>query len=205
MPTVDVFITCCGEGIQLALDTVRGTCALDYPSTRFRIIVLDDNRSQALASALATKFKAFGNVHYTSRNEKIFGHSKAGNLNWGLKYTALLVGGASDYLAVLDVDMIPTRVWLRRLLPHLLQNSRIAIVSSPQYFYNIRKDDRYDEGGFFIRHLEVVASLLDRSGRSICSGTGFIAGRNSIDAIGGFPTQSVAESVLTSWKLKADG
>ncbi|KAM0797383.1 nucleotide-diphospho-sugar transferase [Usnea florida] len=193
VPMVDVFITYCGEGIQLALDTVRATCALDYPSTRFRIIILDDSGSQTLASALATNFKAFDNVYYTSRNEKISIHSKAGNLNWGLKYTALLVGGASDFLAVLDVDMIPTRDWLRRLLPHLLQNSRAAM------------DDRYDEGAFFIRHLEVVASLLDRSGNSMCSGTGFIARRKSIDAIGGFPTQSVAEGVLTSWKLKADG
>ena len=101
--------------------------------------------------------------------------------------------------------MIPTRDWLRRLLPHLLQNSREALVSPPQCFYNTPEDDPYDEGGFFTRHLEVVASLLDRSGNTMCSGTGFIARGKVIDAIGGFPTQSVAESVLTSWKLKTDG
>ena len=154
---------------------------------------------------MAKCFQSLENVHCTSRNEKISIHSKAGNLNWGLKYTALQPGGASEFLAVLDVDMIPTSNWLRSLLPHLLQSPRAAMVTPPQNYYNIPQDDRYDEGVFLIRHHDVVTALLDRSGNAVCSGTGFIARRKAIDSIGGFPTQSVAESVLTSWKLKADG
>ena len=205
VPRVDIFIAYCGEGTDLVLDTVKATCALDYPDTSFRIIVLDDSSSEDLASAISTQFQSRGNVYYTTRGEKISTHSKAGNLNWGLRYTALQQDGPSEFLAVLDVDMIPTPGWLRILLPHLLQNEHTAMVSPPQNYYNVPRDDRYDEGLFFVRHQEVVTPLLDRSGNAMCTGTGFVARREAIDSIGGFPTQSVAEGVLTSWKLKAAG
>ena len=203
VPTVDIFIPCCGEGLDLVLDTVRATCALDYPVDRFRVIVLDDSASEALASVLTTEFQTFKNVYYTTRKKFISTHSKAGNLNWGLSFVASLPGGSSEFVAVLDTDMIPTPNWLRRLMPHLLQNPNAAMVTPPQNYYNTPLDDRYDEGVYFIRLHDVVTVLLDRSGEAMCTGTGFIARRKAIDAIGGFPTQSQAESVLTSWKLKA--
>ncbi|KAL8812969.1 MAG: hypothetical protein Q9200_000630 [Gallowayella weberi] len=153
---------------------------------------------------MTSQFRSIDNVHYSSRNARISTHSKAGNLNWGLKYTTLLPGGASDFLAVLDVDMIPTSNWLRSLLPHLLQSPQAGMVSPPQNYYNTPLDDRYDEGVFFVRYHDVVTALVDRSGNAMCTGTGFVARRRAIDAIGGFPTASVV-SVLTSWKLKADG
>lgn len=187
------------------LDTVKATCAIDYPDGSFRVIVLDDSSSEDLASTISTQFQSHGNVHYTTRGEKISTHSKAGNLNWGLRYAALQQDGPSEFLAILDVDMIPTPDWLRIILPHLLQSQQTAMVSPPQNYYNVPRDDRYDEGQFFVRHQEVVTPLLDRSGNAMCTGTGFVARREAIDSIGGFPTQSVAEGVLTSWKLKAAG
>ena len=87
----------------------------------------------------------------------------------------------------------------------MLMDSVVGIVTPPQNFYNTPLDDRYDEALFFIRYYAIVMALLDRSNNAVCSGTGFVARRKAIDAIGGFPTESVAESVLTSWKMQAKG
>ncbi|KAF7590990.1 hypothetical protein BBP40_002184 [Aspergillus hancockii] len=36
LPRVDVLIPCCGEPVEVILDTVRAACALDYPVSQFR-------------------------------------------------------------------------------------------------------------------------------------------------------------------------
>ena len=101
--------------------------------------------------------------------------------------------------------MIPTTDWLRSLLPHLLQNPQVGMASPPQNYYNTPRDDRYSEGAFFIKFHDVMGAMLDRGGNALCTGSGFVARRDAIESIGGFPTESVAEGVLVSWKLKAKG
>ena len=184
VPRIDIFVTYCAEGIPLALDTIRATLALDYPSTSTRIIILDDSDSSTLASAIQDRFSASNNnnVYYTSRREHISGHSKAANLNWGLKYSSLLPGGPSDFLAVLDVDMIPEPYWLRSLLPHMLSHPSVGIVNPPQNYYNTPPSDPYDEGGSMIRVYAIVMALLDGSDNATCTGTGFIPRRSAIGA-----------------------
>lgn len=205
VPTVDVFITYCGEGVDVVLDTVRAACALDYPVQSFRVVVLDDSQSEELGKSIAKRRQRSKNLYYTSRGEEIKIHSKAANLNWGLKYAGNLEGGVAELLAVLDVDMIPEPNWLRTLIPHLFQSDRVAMVSPPQNYYNTSDDDRYGGGMWFIRLFDIVAPLMDRANNASCTGTGFVARRKAIDDIGGFPTQSIAEGVLTSWRLKSKG
>lgn len=116
VPTVDVFITCCGEEEEVILDTVRGACYQDYPSDRFRIIVLDDGRSVTLEGSLNQLALPHPNVYYAAR-EKIPGkprHFKAGNLNFGLDVSHALPRGASQFMAALDADMVRSRLALTR-------------------------------------------------------------------------------------------
>lgn len=108
MPTVDVFVTCCGEDDNLIMDTVRGACDVDYPYDKFRVIVLDDGRSETLEAAICRLGVSYPNIYYMAR-EKIPGkphHFKAGNLNYGLEQTHLLPGGAGQFMAALDADMV---------------------------------------------------------------------------------------------------
>jgi cellulose synthase/poly-beta-1,6-N-acetylglucosamine synthase-like glycosyltransferase len=110
VPTVDVFITSCGEDDDVVLDTVRAACDLDYPSDRFRVIVLDDGKSASLETSVGYLAKTNTNLHYMAR-EKIPGvphHFKAGNLNYGLDQVHLLPGGAGQFMAALDADMVAT-------------------------------------------------------------------------------------------------
>jgi hypothetical protein len=107
-PTVDVFITCCGEDDEVVLDTVRGACDQDYPRDQMRIIILDDAKSASLEAACNQLAMNHPNVIYMAR-EKIPGkphHFKAGNLNYGLEQVNLLPGGAGQFMAALDADMV---------------------------------------------------------------------------------------------------
>lgn len=108
LPTVDVFVTCCGEEDEVVLDTVRAACDIDYPRDRVRIIVLDDGRSDTLKESCHHLAETYSNLWYMAR-EKIPGvphHFKAGNLNYGLDQVDRLPGGASEFMAALDADMV---------------------------------------------------------------------------------------------------
>jgi cellulose synthase (UDP-forming) len=47
-PTVDVFITCCNEPVEIVEETTKAALAIDYPTTKLCIYVLDDGNSPAL-------------------------------------------------------------------------------------------------------------------------------------------------------------
>lgn len=111
-PTVDVFVTCCGEEDEVVMDTVRGALNQDYPTDSFRVIVLDDAKSATLEEAINELTPAHPNVYYMAR-EKIPGkphHFKAGNLNYGLDQVHTLPGGAGEFMAALDADMVSDEV-----------------------------------------------------------------------------------------------
>ena len=135
VPDVDVFITCCREETDLVLDTTRAACDVDYPMHRFRVIVLDDGRDQDLQDAVEEmQHTKYPNLFYRAR-EKIPGkphHFKAGNLNYGFEEVAKMPGGAAQFAAALDADMIPERHWLRALMPHMLVDERMALACPPQ-------------------------------------------------------------------------
>lgn len=108
VPTVDVFVTCCGEDDDVVLDTVRAACNQDYPENCFRVIVLDDGKSKTLEKAMSDLSISFPNTYYIARPKfpGVPHHFKAGNLNYGLEYVHTLPGGASYYMAALDADMV---------------------------------------------------------------------------------------------------
>ena len=105
---------------------------LDYPDNRFRVIVSDDAGSYELGEAIRELAQSYDNLYYTARTKAKVHHFKAGNLNHCLSFTQSLPGGTADLIGALDADMIPDPQWLRALLPHMLQNSKLALAQSPQ-------------------------------------------------------------------------
>lgn len=133
-PTVDVFITCCKEDIDVVLDTTRAACATDYPEDRFRVVLLDDGKDRALEKAVEDLRLEYPNLYYHSRL-KVKGaphHFKAGNLSDGTNFVTKLDGGEGEYIAALDADMIPDPDWLRALIGHVVKDGRLALVCLPQ-------------------------------------------------------------------------
>lgn len=189
VPTVDVIITCCGEDLDVLLDTVRATCNIDYPAGRFRVFLSDDGRSAGLRAAVESLETIGPKLIYTSRDKPVVKDYKAGNLNHGLRFSkslpnqswrattnyfeemsaspfpskkssaATLVGSddemptpiakplpptvyeledtseffkSSEYVVGIDADMIPERHILRALLPHMVNDSKMAMACPPQ-------------------------------------------------------------------------
>ncbi|KIW71350.1 hypothetical protein PV04_03531 [Phialophora macrospora] len=205
VPTVDVFITCCGEDDDLVLDTVRAACDLDYPQDRCRILLLDDGKSDHLKNVLEEWRETCPNVYYI-RRPKFPGvphHFKAGNLNYGLDVVQSLPGGAGEYMAALDADMIPEQNWLRAVLPHLLMDDKMGLACPPQLFYNVPRDDPLCQSLDFFVH--VSEPVKDALGVAWCTGSGYVARTAALAQIGNFPCGSLAEDVATSTLLLGAG
>jgi cellulose synthase/poly-beta-1,6-N-acetylglucosamine synthase-like glycosyltransferase len=133
-PSIDVCITCCGEQLDVIMDTVAGATSQDYPRTSFRVFVLDDAGDEALEKAIQDYNQSRGTaVTYLART-KLAGEShfyKAGNLRFGLATTER-AGKGSVFFASLDVDMIAEPDWLRRVIPHLILDPKLALACPAQ-------------------------------------------------------------------------
>ena len=114
---------------------MEAACAIEYPANCFRVIVLDDANSEELSRAVKGLSQTRDNLYYTARVKGKDHHFKAGNLNHGFEYVKSLPGGAADFIAALDADMIADPKWLRALMPHLLQNDKLALAQPPQVRY----------------------------------------------------------------------
>lgn len=134
VPAVDVLLTTCGEDVSMILNTVRAVCNIDYPQDRYRIIISDDDSDAHLAEALRPLIQEFPFLFYHARSKTpgVPHFYKAGNLQSAIDLAATLSGGPGEYLATLDADMIPDRDWLRALLPHLLLDEKLGLISPPQ-------------------------------------------------------------------------
>lgn len=75
-------------------------------------------------------------------------HAKAGNIN----YAIFLGETTGDFILTLDADHIPRPQFLKRVLPYFYtyspwkgqyESNRIALVQTPQDFYNLPADDPF--------------------------------------------------------------
>ena len=153
------------------MNTVRAACVLDYPSEQYRIIVLDDGHSDHVYDGVNSliREKGYRNLHYTSRNVEIKVHSRAANLNFGLEYAATLEPGLSDFIAVLDIDMIPLPYWLRAMLPYIVRDEKVALANPAQRFYNIPNRDPFVQNvDFVFDGMETIKDCVSASWCMCC-------------------------------------
>ncbi|KAJ9611704.1 hypothetical protein H2200_004888 [Cladophialophora chaetospira] len=205
VPSVDVFVTCCKEDIDVIMDTVRAACVVDYPRDRFRVVVCDDGGDAQVKQAITNLRETYPNLIYWARI-KVKGkphHFKAGNLIAATDMVATLPEGPGEFIAALDADMIPEPEWLRTLMAHLVIDDRMSLACPPQLFYNLPKGDPlFQSLASFARVQEVIK---DANGVAWCTGSGYAVRRAAIESIGGWPTGSLAEDVFTSSMLLGKG
>lgn len=202
LPHVDVLLPCCGEDVDVILQTVQAACTLDYPKSHFRVLVLDDGQSQLLEKAVLELQAQWPHLSYNSRGRQsgqVF--AKSGNLNYAL--TSLQRDFQPEFCAILDADSIPTREFLRATLPHLLMDPEAALVSTRQYFYNLPNGDPLSQsrGHFYT----CQNAKLDNLGIAIDSGSGAVFRRQSIVDVGLYPTYSFSEDWQLSLLLRGMG
>jgi cellulose synthase (UDP-forming) len=193
--SVDVFVTCCDEPLQLLRRTAVGARDIRYPHHTY---ILDDGKRdevRAMAGELG--------IGYLRRagNE----HAKAGNLNHALRHTQ------GELILQLDADHVPLPNILDRLVGYFV-DPNVAFVQSPQDFYNTTDSFTHvvnDEGHRLWEENRVFFSLIQPGKETwnaafFCGSCGVLR-RAAIEEIGGFSTLTVTEDMETSILLHARG
>jgi cellulose synthase (UDP-forming) len=193
-PPVDIFIPTYNEPAFILRRTVIGCQALDYANKK--VYLLDDTKRPEI-KLLA---KELG-CEYITRPDNI--HAKAGNINHA---TALTNG---ELIVVFDADFIPTKNFLTRTVG-FFQNPEIALVQTPQSFYNHDPISRNlglenvlaPEEEIFYRQIEIIKDSADSV---VCCGTSFVVRRSALETAGGLVTDSICEDYFTGIRLSATG
>ncbi|ELR97791.1 glycosyltransferase [Gloeocapsa sp. PCC 73106] len=193
-PAVDIFIPTYNEPEFILRRTVIGCQALDYPFKT--VYVLDDTKRPEMAQLS----RELGCKYLTRPDNS---HAKAGNLNHALGKTT------GELIVVFDADFVPTRNFLKRTVG-FFQDKQVALVQTPQSFYNIDPIARNlgleeiltPEEEVFYRQLQPIK---DAAGSVVCSGTSFVVRRKPLEEIGGFVTDSLSEDYFTGIRLSAQG
>ncbi|MDV2993461.1 MAG: Cellulose synthase 1 [Chroococcidiopsis sp. SAG 2025] len=191
-PWVDVWIPTYNEPVELLRRTIIGCQAMDYANKR--VYLLDDKRRPAMRSLA----EELGCVYICRPDNR---HAKAGNLNHAMKQTQ------GELIVSFDADFIPTREFLTRTVG-FFQDPQVALVQTPQTFYNgdpIKHN--LGLGGILTNDQDLFFRLV-QSGRDtfncvICCGSSFIMRRHAVEKVGGIPTETLCEDLLTSVKLQA--
>ncbi|KAF0900097.1 hypothetical protein E2562_026830 [Oryza meyeriana var. granulata] len=115
--------------------SIGAACALDWPSDRVVIQVLDDSTDPTVKDLVekeCQKWQGKGvNIKYEVRgNRKGY---KAGALKEGLKHDYVK---ECEYIAMFDADFQPESDFLLRTVPFLVHNSEIALVQTRWKFVN---------------------------------------------------------------------
>lgn len=198
-PLVDVFIATYNEEEAILDRTILGACTQDYAPVR--VFVLDDGRRAWLGELCARR-----GVHHVTRPDNA--HAKAGNMNHALGYVAAM-GKPAEYIVILDADFVAQPNFVRKALA-LFHDPAVGCVQTPQHFFNpdplqhgFQSATRWpDEQRFFF---DVLLASKDAWGAAFSCGTSSICRRAAVEAIGGFPTESVTEDMLLSIKLRSKG
>ena len=192
--TVDVFITCYDEPLEVVRRTAIGAREIRYPH---RTYVLDDGkRAEILAM---TEELGIGYIRRVGN-----AHAKSGNLNFALSVTS------GEFILQLDADHVPLPSILDRMLGYF-NDPKMAVVQSPQDFYNVDSFThvRNDEGRRLWEENRIFYSLIqpgrDHWNASFFCGSCGIIRRSALEAIGGFASQTIIEDMETTMQFHAHG
>jgi cellulose synthase (UDP-forming) len=189
-PSVDVFIPCCGEPLEVLDNTFYHVNRIAWRGTK-TVWVLDDGASDALRD-LAHRY---GFRHVIRPNRGWL--KKAGNLlhAYGIS--------RSDFIVVFDADFAPRPDFLYETMPYF-DDPKVGIVQTAQYF------DVKGPGFTYIQRFagslqeiffRFIQPARDRYKAAICAGTNLVYRRAAVDAAGQFARVPIGEDVHSGIKL----
>lgn len=199
--TVDVYIPTYNEDIEIVRKTVLGALAIDYPSSKKKVYVLDDGRKfPERRVQLYRMCQELGCVLLTRHNND---HAKAGNINTALHKTR------GDLVLILDCDHIPSRPFLQETVGFFL-DAKVSLVQTPHWFYNPDPFERnLKTGGRVPVGNELFYKVLQKGNdfwnAAFFCGSAAIIRRDYLLEVGGIATETVTEDCHTSLRLHSKG
>ncbi|KAK0630911.1 nucleotide-diphospho-sugar transferase [Bombardia bombarda] len=198
-PTVDVYLPCCSEPLEILENTYKHIVRLDWPAHKLKVYVLDDG-NQGAVRALAESY----GFNYMVRDDRPR-LRKAGNLRWAFTRTD------GDYFTIFDADFCPRPDFLKEIVVEHLGDNMTAIVQSPQFFRVTEEQTWVEQGAGATQELfyRVVQVNRNKWGASICVGSNAVYRRAALVEVGGTAEIGFSEDVHTGfgavdrgWKVK---
>lgn len=186
-PTIDVFLPVCSEELEILGNTWRHVTQLDWPASRIKVHVLDDGAKDTVRR-LAEEYR----FNYIVRGDRPR-LKKAGNLRWAFSRTD------GDFFVIFDADFCPRQDFIREMVVEQLDDERVAIVQSPQFFRVTDEQTWVEQGAGATQELfyRVVQVNRDRWGASICVGSNAMYRRAALEEVGGTAEIGFSEDVHT--------
>lgn len=189
-PSVEIWIPTYREPFEVLEKSVLAAKAVDYSGLRVK--VLDDGNRPWLQERCQV-----WQVDYVTRPEHT--HAKAGNLNHSLALTT------ADFIVTMDADFATHRDFVRATLP-FFADPQLAVLQTPQTFYNPDMVQQNlglgggvaDEQALFFREIQPAR---DAWGGAFYCGSCAMLRTEALREIGGFPSESITEDLLTTLKL----
>jgi cellulose synthase (UDP-forming) len=189
--TLDVFVTVCGEPVDMVEATLRAALAIDYPHT---VYVLNDGKIAGLANwqEIDNLAARLGITCFT-RGEGAKG--KAANLNYAFARTT------GDAIATLDADHLAVSDLAQQVVGYL-RDRRVGFVCTAQKFDTGEADVLNNAEPILYRSIQPAK---DRDGAAFSCGNGTVYRRAALASIGGFSEWNLVEDLHTSYRLHAKG
>ena len=194
IPSIAVVIPTYNEGPEILVPTIAAAVALEPAHETW---VLDDGERpevEQLANALGARYLA----------RPTHEHAKAGNLNHALGVIE------AEIMAVLDADHVAAPDFLRATLGYFA-DPRVAIVQTPQDFYNVTSFEHgsgtaygepFHEQTLFYRLLQPGKN---RWNAAFWCGTNALVRMSALREIGGAATETITEDIHTTIRLHRAG
>jgi cellulose synthase (UDP-forming) len=196
-PTIDVLIPTYDEPLAVVRSTVLAARAMDWPSEKLRVFILDDGRRDAFRA-----FAASAGVGYIAREDNR--HAKAGNLNNALARTK------GELIAIFDCDHVPTRSFLQMTVGWFLQDRRLSMLQTPHHFYSADPFERNlgtfrrlpNEGELFYG---LIQPSQDTWNAAFFCGSCAVLRRTALEEAGGIAVDTVTEDCHTALRMQRLG
>ena len=191
LPPVLVQLPVCDEG-GLAVRVAAAAAKLDWPRDRLQIQLLDDGspeNHEALVGAVNEVVPE--GVNFTILRRGSRNGFKAGNLAFGLAHSD------APYVAIFDADFVPSADFLRRTVPALIGDNRLAFVQARWGHANRARNWLTQAQGFLLdSHFAVEQEARFRLGLPISfNGTAGVWSRAAIESGGGWTGDTLTEDL----------
>lgn len=195
-PPVDIFITVCGEPVEVVRQTVQAAKNQNYPD--YGVFILNDGYvahqdNWEDIQRLAT------DMGVTCITRQVVGGAKAGNINHALQQSD------RPYVAVFDADMVPETDFLSTMVAYI-DDPKVAFVQSPQYYHNYPENEV--TGGAWEQQELFFGPICEGKNRlnsTFMCGTNMLLRREAILSVGGMCEDNIAEDFMTSLFLHERG
>jgi len=189
--SLDVFVTVCGEPVEMVERTLRAALAIEYPHRTYLLNdgFLADMDNWEEIEQLAERYSVRSFTRSAGRR------GKAGNLNHALERTD------GDFVVTIDADHHATPDLAEETIGYFVDDD-VAFVCTSQLFQTTRADVLNNREPLFYRFLQPAK---DADSSAFSCGNGTVYRRAALEQIGGFSEWNLVEDLHTSYVLHAAG